>query len=341
MARRATRRPPAGWLRAALGAAILVLTLSGERVMTQPFDLHGHRGARGLAPENTLPGFALALRLGVSTLEMDAAVTADGAVVISHDPILNPAITRGPDGQFLAAPGPAIRSLTLAELRRYDVGRLQPGTRYAAQFPDQQPADGTRIPTLVEVVQMTRRAGADRVWFNIETKVFPDRPDITVAPEAMAAALVRVIEAEGIAARTMIQSFDWRTLAWVQANAPHIATSYLTEPNTVRPRPDGRPSAWLAGQDPAAHGGSIPRTVAAAGGRIWSPHYRMIDAAQVAEAKMLGVRVVPWTVNDPAEMAGVIALGVDGLITDRPDLLRRVMEERGLALPAPLPAAAP
>jgi len=99
------------------------------------FDLQGHRGARGLAPENTLPAFATALSIGVSTLELDLAMTRDDVLVVSHDSILNPDHTRGPDGAFLATTGPAIRSLTLAEVKRYDVGRLKPGTRYAASFP--------------------------------------------------------------------------------------------------------------------------------------------------------------------------------------------------------------
>jgi hypothetical protein len=106
------------------------------------FDLQGHRGARGLAPENTLEGFATALSIGVSTLELDLAMTKDGIVVVSHDRYLNPDHTRGPNGRFLAARGPAIRALTLAELQRYDVGRLQPGTVYAASFPEQRGIGG-------------------------------------------------------------------------------------------------------------------------------------------------------------------------------------------------------
>ena len=120
------------------------------------FDLQGHRGARGLAPENTLAGFARALEIGVTTLETDLAVTKDGVIVLSHDPVLNPDIVRGPDGQWLAAPGPAINSLTLAELKRYDVGRIKPGTKYAQQFAGQTPVDGQRIPTLAELFDLAK-----------------------------------------------------------------------------------------------------------------------------------------------------------------------------------------
>lgn len=300
------------------------------------FDLQGHRGARGLAPENTLAGFARALAIGVSTLEMDIGVTADGVVVVSHDPALNPDITRGADGRYIDPPGPAIRSLTLAELRRYDVGRIRPGSRYAGLYPDQQAVDGERIPTLAEVVALTRRLGADTVRFNIETKLFPDRPDRTVPAEEMAERLAAVLETEGLAERAIVQSFDWRTLTWFQANRPGIALAWLTSAHggadTVSPR-GGRPSIWLAGHDPAAFGGSIPRTVQAAGGRIWSPDHRGLAEAEIAEAKALGLVVIPWTVNDPAVMDRLIGWGVDGLISDYPDRLRAVLARRGMDLP--------
>src|SRR5688572_214117 len=109
--------------------APLILWLAG--CAAPGLDVQGHRGARGLAPENTLPAFEKALALGVTTLELDVGVTRDGVVVVGHDPTINPDIARGPDGQWLAARGPAIRELTFAELQRYDVGRLKPGSNYA------------------------------------------------------------------------------------------------------------------------------------------------------------------------------------------------------------------
>ena len=129
-------------------AAIIASTGCGA---APAFDLQGHRGARGLAPENTLAAFARGLAIGVTTLEMDAAITKDDVVVVSHDPALNPNITRGPDGAFLTQRGPLIKDLTYAETQRYDVGRIQPGTAYYRNFSDQVPIDGTRIPKLSEV----------------------------------------------------------------------------------------------------------------------------------------------------------------------------------------------
>src|SRR5262245_29705580 len=186
-------------------------------------DIQGHRGARGLAPENTLPAFARALSLGVTTLELDCAVTKDGVVVVSHDPALNPDITRASGGHWLDATGPAIRNLTYAELARYDVGRLNPSRPYAARWPAQQAVDGTRIPRLADVFALANKSGNEAVRFNIETKISPLAPAETTTPEDFARKLVAGIRAAKLEKRTTIQSFDWRTLAVVQKEAPEIA----------------------------------------------------------------------------------------------------------------------
>jgi glycerophosphoryl diester phosphodiesterase len=295
------------------------------------FDLQGHRGARGLAPENTLPAFRRALELGVTTLELDIAVTRDGVLVISHDPFLNPDLARDAAGRFLDERGPAIHSLTWAQLQAYDVGRIKPGTDYARQFPEQQPLDGTRIPRLSELFELVKRSGDDRVRFDIETKLSPDKPAETPLPEPFARALVEEIRKAGMAARTQIQSFDWRSLQVVQRIAPEIATVYLTVQrrfdNIGADRPEG--SRWTAGFQFRAHG-SVPKMIKAAGGSHWSAYFGDLDAQKVQEAQALGLKVLAWTVNDPAVMARLIGYGIDGLITDRPDLARKILEERNI-----------
>lgn len=300
------------------------------------FDLQGHRGARGLAPENTLEGFALALSIGVTTLEMDLGVTHDNIVVVSHDRSLNPDHTRGPDGQFLEGSGPAIRSLTLAELKRYDIGRLKPGTAYAARFASQQAVDGARIPTLAEVFDLTRRSGATHVRFNVETKITPDSGDETPDPEEFAALVVAVVRGAGMAQRVTVQSFDWRTLMVLRRIAPEIVRVCLTvetpDEDTLQ-RGNAGASPWTAGFDIDDVGGSAPRLVAAAGCQAWSPYSGNVTAQTVADAKAVGVAVIPWTVNETGEMERLIDLRVDGLISDYPDRLRGVLAARGMALP--------
>ena len=302
----------------------------------QAFDLQGHRGARGLAPENTLAAFETALAVGLSTLELDLAMTRDDVLVVSHNRRLNPDHTRGPDGKFLETEGPAIRSLTLAELQRYDVGRLKPGTAYAADFPEQRAIDGTRIPALTELFDMVKRLGADHVRFNIETKVTPSSGAETPDPDTFAAALAKAVREAGLTVRVSLQSFDWRTLAAMRSIAPQIERVCLTVEalnfDSVR-RGEPGPSPWLAGLDVDDFGGSVPRLVAAAGCAVWSPLYRNARPDDVAAAKALGLKVIPWTVNERSDMERLIALGVDGIITDYPDRLRAVMAEKNIPLP--------
>ena len=289
------------------------------------FDLQGHRGTRGLAPENTLAAFRLAAGLGVTTLETDLAITRDDVVVLSHEPRLNPDLTRGPDGQWIAPPGPTIRSLSLAELKRYDIGRLNPAGKYATQFPQQTPADGERYPTLAEFYA----AAPAGLRFNIEIKTDPTKPDETVDPARFARLVVDAVRAAGMERRTTIQSFDWRGLIEVRRIAPEIATVCLTietpNTNTVGPKP----SPWLAGLD-LSPGGSIQQLAKAAGCAAWSPFWRNVTAANVTAAHRLDLNVIPWTVNDPAEMARLIDLKVDGLITDYPDRALPVLAAKGL-----------
>lgn len=303
------------------------------------FDLQGHRGARGLAPENTLPAFAAALSLGVSTLELDVGVSADGVVVIAHDRRLNPDITRDAAGNWLAHPAPTIRSLTFAQLQGYDVGRIKPGIDYERRYPQQKAMDGVRMPRLADLFAMVEKSGNKAVRFNIETKLSPLAQEETLDPDAFAKALIDAVRAAGMDSRVIVQSFDWRTLKVVQKLAPAMATSCLTAQqrwldNIGAGNPAGSP--WVAGFQLKDHG-SIPRMVKAAGCGTWSPFFPEIDKAKVAEAQALGLKVLPWTVNEPAHLRAVLDLGVDGLITDRPDLARQALAERGMPLPAPAP----
>ena len=298
---------------------LVLIVLLAAALPGYALDLQGHRGARGLAPENTLPAFAAALSLGVDTLELDVGVTRDGVVVVHHDRTLNPDTTRGPEGRWLEGRGPAVHALAYEELQRYDVGRLRPGSDYARGFPDQAAVDGTRVPRLADVFALVRRAGNDRVRFNIETKLSAQAPAETLPPAEFARALIAEIRRAGMAARSSVQSFDWRTLAVVQAEAPEIATVYLSFT---------RPPARAEG---------LPAQVRGAGGRTWSPNFQALDAASLRDARALGLQVVAWTVNEPADIEAMLDLGVDGIISDRPDRVREALRRRGLPLPPETP----
>lgn len=322
------------WPRRLTLAAALHLTAS----MSQALDLQGHRGARGLHPENSLHGFAQALAIGVHTLELDTAITRDGVMVIAHDPRLNPEITRGEDGKWIRPPLRPLSTMTFAELQRYDIGRIDPTSEYARRFPHQRGRDGVRIPPLRALLQMLQAPAAAQVRVNIETKVFPDEPALTVEPEPFARMLIAEIRAAGIASRATIQSFDWRTLAVVQREAPEIDTAYLT---AQQPWMDnigaksGHDSIWT-GAVQYRIAGSVPQMVKTAGGRIWSPFHGDLSIESIAQAHSLGLRVVAWTANTRADIERLIDWRVDGIISDYPDLLRAIAAERGITLPPPI-----
>lgn len=295
------------------------------------FDLQGHRGARGLLPENTLPAYEAALRIGVSTLELDVGVSSDGVVVISHDRALNPEITRDAQGQWLAAPV-LVNALTFAQLQSFDVGRINPASAYASRFPTQTPCDGTPMPSLA---QLFERMQPTQLHFNIETKISPEKPHETVSPDAFVDKLLAVVHAHSMQARVIIQSFDWRTLTLVQQRAPGLRTAYLTaqQPwtNTITPPTAGSSATvrWTGSVRAEDHP-DVPSMVKAAGGAIWSPYFGDISTTLVQRAQQLGLKVVPWTVNTEPELASVVAMGVDGLISDYPDMALREIEKLGL-----------
>ena len=308
----------------------------GTPPLAPGFDLQGHRGARGLFPENTLLGFRGALAIGVTTLEMDVGITQDGVAVVHHDEGLSAAIARGPSGGWLKQPTSLLRVLSWQKLQDIDVGRIKPGSIYAARFPRQQGSDGVRIPRLAYVLSEAEAISGGRIRYNIETKLDPDHPSWTASPVEFAEAIVAEIEAAGVGERTLIQSFDWRTLRHVAKHHPSIQTACLT---TEQPGEDtvGRmqpgPSRWTAGLDVDDFEGSVPHLAQAAGCAVWSPFQGDLNPADMLLARELAVRVIPWTANEPEEIEAMLALGVDGIISDYPDRVREALNARGLPLP--------
>ncbi len=276
-------------------------------------EIQGHRGARGLWPENTAAGFRRTVALGVDSIETDVAVTADGVAVLHHDPALHPDMARLGD-RWIKPPGPAIAGMTLAELRRYDVGRLRPGSALAARFPRLVATDMLGVPTLTEGLAASAPAVLD-----VEIKTFPDGRQKTAAPDTMVDLVVAAAVAAGAMDRLVVRSFDWRALRHLRLHFPAVPCAVLTSPDTSN-------ATWWDGIEP---GESVAATVAgfAGTGATWAPEWQSIAEAEVAAAHALGLRVVPWTVNDPAAMRRLLAWGCDGLCTDEPDVALAVRAE--------------
>ena len=325
---------------AILGYALLPVLLScqspekatlpaGPEVSNNKITVIGHRGAAGLAPENTLAAFARACEIGVDAVEFDVLFSAGGEAVVYHDFNLKPEITRTRDGKWLQdATPPAIIDLTLAQLKTYDVGRLKPRTPYARRYPAQKAVDGQRIPTLRDVISLYKQQCHKPIELWIEIKTTPEKPALTPAPEIISEMVVKILREKNISDRARILSFDWRNLVHVQKIAPDIPTVYLSlegvRLNNIKP---GRPgsSPWMAGVDIDDFAGSIPHAVQAAGGRYWAPYYKHVTLNNIQTAHQLGIQVFVWTPDSRSEMERLIEMGVDGIITNRPDILKSVM----------------
>jgi glycerophosphoryl diester phosphodiesterase len=221
--------------------------------------------------------------------------------------------------------------LTLSELRTYDIGRLNPKSDYAKLFPLQLASDGERYPTLDELLALVKPT---TVRIDIETKITPTSGDTTVDPETFERHVLERIRAADMSARTTLQSFDWRTLAVARRMAPEIETACLTSEDanfdTVKADASGR-SPWHAGLPLADYEGSVPKLVQASGCAVWSANAQSLTKARIDEAHALKLKVLGWTVNGRAEMSRLIDLGVDGLITDYPDHLVKLLDEKGIA----------
>jgi glycerophosphoryl diester phosphodiesterase len=248
----------------------------------RPIEVHGHRGARAILPENTLPAFEYAIVQGVDVLELDLGVTKDNVVVVSHDPYLAPPVCTGPRERA------NIRELTLAELRQWDCGAVR-----NPQFPNQQSRPGTRMPTLDEVFSLAPRGN---FRFNIETKINPAEPALTPPPEEFVRLVLDVIRKHKLESRVILQSFDFRTLQAMRQIAPEITRAALYS---------GPPRSFV----------EIARE---AGASIISPEHHLVTPEQVREAHAAGLQVIPWTANTPADWARLAAAGVDAIITDDP-----------------------
>lgn len=318
-----------------LGAAGLAFTAgaAADSSQTGPgpsagaitIDVQGHRGTRGLRPENTLAAFGKALQIGVSTLELDTGVSKDGVVVVSHERRASSLECQG------AHIGELWKDLTLAQIKTLDCGTRNPPNPATDPFVSTQEAvPGTRMPTLEEVFDLVDRYGAKRVEFNVETKLDPTLPGETVDPVTFARRLTETIEAHGMTSRTTLQSFDWRTLVEAKKLLPELRTVALAQLPTIFP---GTP--WTAGVEITADAwqGQLADAAKSIGASVLSPRAVDLTDPLLARAHDLDLFVIPWTVNDEPSMGALIDRGVDGVITDYPDRLRNVLAAKRLVLP--------
>ena len=289
----------------------------------------GHRGARGVMPENTIEGFEFALNIGVRALEFDVVLTRDQIPVITHNHHLLNATTRGSDGAWLTGQELKVSDLTLSQLKQLDVGGADGNTVYGQRFPDQVFMSGVRVPALDELLELALRPKGQELLFLLEMKSDPLVADDKDAIAAIVAKVVSEVRSRGLENKTILHSFDWNLLEECARIAPDIPRSYLSElPDNLDAL--GEDSSKAVAPDFATLGDSIPKAVSNAGGKLWCPHYLDVTPELVAEAHDLGLIVCSWTVNEVEDIHHMIDVGVDGIVTDYPGRVQRILLARDL-----------
>lgn len=303
------------------------------------FDIEAHRGGRDLRPENTLDAFANALEIGVTTLEMDTYVSADGVVFVTHNPYTYYYLTKLNGSWLTPEQEKDVRTLTMSELKKYDIGGINPAHPYYKEHGKLQVNfPGAQYPTLDEVFNLVKAYGNKDIMFNIEMKSFPDASEQAhknnIPAKKFAKALHDVIVKNGMQDRVVVQSFDWATLVEMKALDSNIALSALTGGGKYL-KDD---SPWIKGagiEDLDAFDGSFVQAAESIGADIISPSSKLVSREVVTEAHNFGLKIIPYTVNDRKTMSDLIDMKVDGIITDNPVLLREVCIEKGIPVPEP------
>ena len=311
------------------------------------FDLEAHRGGRDVRPENTLYSYAYAIELGATSIECDMQLTKDGQIVMSHNPILNSDITRDENGNYIENNKYDIRLMTVDELKKFDVGVMDPncGEYYDLHGKTQFTYDA-KIPTLEELMQLIQSYGDKNIVLNIETKSYPDPASAgyknNADPKKFVEVFNNIVKKYDMEDRVVLQSFDWQTLIEMKKLNPNISTSALwqEQPSWGRDseslrRYEKKKSPWLGGLDIKDYQGNPVKAAHAISADIISPYYTEISKQDVDEAHSLGMKVIPWTVNNEKDMNMLLDMGVDGIISDKPWLLKQVLEKRNIKLHTP------
>lgn len=317
---------------------------AAERLPQVDFDLQSHRGGRGEWTEESAAAFRNSLALGVTTLELDVVVSEDDVPVVWHDPEIQddkctdtaPATEGDPEYPYV---GKLVKDLNFEQLQTLRCDLVLDG------FPDAEPIEDNRLIQLSDVFEIA--ANAPNVHFNIETKIEAEDKERSREPEVFVDAVMSQIESSGVAERSMIQSFDWRSLPLVRERDANMPLVLLWDETTWH---SGTP--WSGPVDFDEVGGDPVAAARQLDVQVLSPSHAIpygsnpddVDyqptatAEFIARAHEAGLRVVPWTINEESTMHEQIDAGVDGIITDYPTRLRAVMAERGMELPEPAAA---
>ncbi|MGI4851210.1 MAG: glycerophosphodiester phosphodiesterase family protein [Janthinobacterium lividum] len=304
--------------------------LKDKCVLNRPYSkVIGHRGCAGLAPENTLLGFQKAIDLGIDGIELDVHLTKDHHVIVHHDINLNPDITKNAQGQWIDPQANlSIRELTLSELQNYEVGEVKPGSYTAQYYPKMISAKNQKIPTLDQVLALIQKSQNKNLEILIEAKASPLPEDKFSDPDILIDLILCDLKASNLQHRARLLSFDFRSLALAKQAMPDLKTHYLTDPHWTLA------SVWLREFQNLSSEINFQQFIKCHGGDCWSPYFKDRDnnyltMQQIKMAKAEGLEVIVWTPNRVEDLQAMIDLGVDGIITDRPDILLNLLKPTG------------
>ncbi|MCP5072873.1 MAG: glycerophosphodiester phosphodiesterase [Rhodobacteraceae bacterium] len=291
--------------------------------------LIGHRGARGVMPENTMQGFEFAVGIGVEALEFDVVLTRDRVPVITHNHSLSRSATRTSDGNWIEREEPKVSASTLAELQELDVGGLDGRTVYGRRFPDQAFLTGIRVPRLTDLLDLACRPELKGLHLLLELKSNLDVKDDKRERANVVAAVAAEVRSRHLESRTVLHSFDWNLLNECRRQVPEMPTSYLTQ-NPENSDAPGEDSSRAVSPDFYSLSGSVPQAVRDAGGQMWCPFFMDVSFDLIAEAHALGLLVTTWTVNERDDIDEMIDAGVDGIVSDYPGRVQRCLLDKGM-----------
>ena len=274
----------------------------------------GHRGARGLFPENSMVGFENILKMGVTLIELDVVFSKDKTPIITHDHTINPSTSRDVDGEFVNE-NIKVSSLTVEQIKNYEIGRLDLDSDYGKRFPEQAQLDGIYMPTLQELFEKMQQPEFEQMRLMVEIKSEPNY--LSQDRENIASLVIKQIREANLSNKVLLHSFDWLLLSEFKKKDPKITTSFLTKKGYQNESENYYPSQVFM-QDAAGYSNSVPEKISALGGSVWCPYFKDITRDRLLSARENNLIVVVWTLNERDNIEAMIELGVDAIVTDYP-----------------------
>ena len=274
----------------------------------------GHRGARGLFPENSIVGFENIFKIGVTLIELDVVFSKDKTPIITHNHTINPSTSRDVDGEFVNE-NIKVSSLTVEQIKNYEIGRLDLDSDYGKRFPEQSQLDGIYMPTLQELFEKMQQPEFEQMRLMVEIKSEPNYS--SQDRENIASLVIKQIREANLSNKVLLHSFDWLLLSEFKKKDPKITTSFLTKKGYQNESENYYPSQVFM-QDAAGYSNSVPEKISALGGSVWCPYFKDITRDRLLSARENNLIVVVWTLNELDDIDAMIELGVDAIVTDYP-----------------------